>query len=263
MKATPQADMGDAENFSSSSIGKSPKIKSDFKLEELWVMCKKKRLLENSIAWGALPALLLGLAASVPAWAEGLYAGVSYGKSKISDGGACSTAGLVLNQGYNCSDDNEDNGWKIFGGYELNKYVAFEISYFDFGKFTANANGTGKNTSTSATASSVFEAKGWISFDVVGMLPLTKDFGLLGRVGTNRWRVENSASASDGTNSGQRDDTKPGFRFDSIGAGLRYGFNENMDVRLEWELFKDVGNTLLTGSGDIDLVTLGLVYKFK
>jgi len=95
------------------------------------------------------------------------------------------------------------------------------------------------------------------------MYPVTKKFGLLGRIGIKRWRVQNSASASDGTNTNQRDDTKPGFAFDSIGVGVRYGITETLDARLEWERFKDVGNTNLTGSGDIDLLSLGLVYKFK
>lgn len=215
--------------------------------------------------WRVLASALLltSMVVSIPAEGEGLYAGASFGSTKVKDGGACSTAGLVLKSGYSCSSDNKDTGWKLFGGYELNKNLAFEFSYIDFGKFTASANGTGKNTSTSATASSNFKAKGWISFDAVGMLPLTKDFGLIGRIGINRWRVDTSASASDGSNSGRRKDTKQGFAFDNIGVGLKYGFNENMDLRLEWERFKDVGNTLLTGSGDIDLLSLGLVYKFK
>jgi len=213
---------------------------------------------------GALASVLfLGLTAvSAPAQAEGLYAGAGYGSTKLKDG-ACTTVGLVLNDGYSCSDDSKDNGWKLFGGYEYNENLAFEISYFDFGTFTASGNGTGKNTGTPATAGADFKAKGWISFDVVGMYPVTKKFGLLGRIGINRWRVQNSASASDGTNTNQRDDTKPGFAFDSIGVGVRYGITETLDARLEWERFKDVGNTNLTGSGDIDLLSLGLVYKFK
>lgn len=214
---------------------------------------------------GALaPVVFLALTiASAPAQAEGLYAGVNYGNTKVKNGGPCSTMGLVLNSGYSCSADDKDNGWKLFAGYEAMQYLAFEISYLDFGKFTASGSGTGTNTSTAATATSDFKAKGWISFDVLGQLPVTKEFGLIGRIGINRWRVESSASASDGSNTGQRKDTKPGFAFDSIGIGVKYGFADNMDVRLEWERFKDVGNTLLTGSGDLDMVSLGLVYKFK
>lgn len=228
-------------------------------------MYAKKYTPAGIFGWGILSSILfLGLTAvPAPAHAEGLYAGVNYGTTKVKDGGPCSTMGLVLNSGYSCSGDNKDNGWKLFAGYEAMEYLAFEISYLDFGKFTATGSGAGKNTSTPATASSDFRAKGWISFDVVGMLPVTKEFGLIGRVGINRWRVDNEASASDGSSIGRRKDTKPGFAFDSIGIGVKYGFTDNMDMRLEWERFKDVGDTLLEGSGDIDMLSLGLVYKFK
>lgn len=225
-------------------------------------MRKKKCLLENSVAWGVVPALFLGLAASVPAQADGLYAGVSYGNSKMKDNGACGAMRNVLNAGYSCtSSDNTDNAWKLVGGYVFMENLAFELSYNNFGKTTTNASGTAKNTSTSVTASSDFKAKG-LSLAAVGTLPVTKQFGIIGRIGILRWNVESSASTSSGGSVSAKD-TKPGFTFDNIGVGFQYGINETMDVRVEWERFKDVGDAHITGQSDIDVLSLGLVYKFK
>lgn len=228
-------------------------------------MYVKKYTPAGLLGWGILaPILFLGLTAvPAPAQAEGLYAGVNFGTTKIKDGGPCSTMGLVLNSGYSCSADDKDKGWKVFAGYEVMKYLAVEMSYRDFGKFTASGSGTGTNTSSAATATSEFRAKGWLSFDVLGLLPVTKEFGLFARVGTNRWRVDNTASASDGSTIGRIQDTKPGFGLDTIGLGVKYSFAESMDLRLEWERFKDIGNTVREGSADIDMLSLGLVYNFK
>jgi OOP family OmpA-OmpF porin len=225
-------------------------------------MCKKKRLLENSVAWGVVPALLLGLVASVPVQAGDLYAGVSYGKAKMTDSSACGAMRNVLNAGYSCtSNDNKDNAWKLVGGYVLMENLAFELSYNNFGKAKASASGTAKGSATSVTANSDFKAKG-LSLAAVGILPVTKAFAVTGKVGILRWNVESTASTSNGSSISAKD-TKPGFTFDNIGLGFKYAINETMDVRMEWERFKDVGDTHITGQGDIDVLSLGLVYKFK
>lgn len=225
-------------------------------------MCEKKRLLENSVAWGVVPALLLGLAASVPVQAGDLYAGVSYGNSKMTDNSACGAMRNVLNAGYSCtSSDNKDNVWKLTGGYTLMENLAFEFSYNNFGKIKASASGTAKGSATSVTANSDFKARG-LSFAAIGILPVTKAFAVTGKVGILRWNVESTASTSSGSSVTAKD-TKPGFTFDNIGVGFKYGINESMDVRVEWERFKDVGDAHITGQGDIDVLSLGLMYKFK
>ena len=220
-------------------------------------MYAKKGSLAGIVRWWTLmSSLFLGLtAASGPVQADVLYAGVNYGNTKMKDKSACGTAGLVLSPGYTCSLDDKDNGWKLLGGFEFMENVAVELSYANFGKATASASGSG------VTASSDLKAKGF-TFAFVGTLPVTKEFGLIGRIGTYRWNVESSASTSSGT-SISRKDTKPGFTFDNIGIGLKYSINKIMDVRMEWERFKDVGNTLLTGQSDIDFLSIGLVYKFQ
>jgi hypothetical protein len=223
-------------------------------------MRKKKRLFENSAAWGAVPALLLGLAASVPAQAGDLYAGVGVGQAKMTDTRACGVARNLLNDGYSCSStDRTNNGLKLVAGYQLMDILGFELSYLNFGGTSANASGTAKGTTTATTAKTEFEAKGF-AFAAIGTLPVTKDFGVIGRVGIFRWNVESTASIPSGGTVTAKD-TKPGFTFDNIGVGFKYAISKSMDMRVEWERFKDVGDTHITGQGDIDLITLGLLFN--
>ncbi|WP_372521437.1 outer membrane beta-barrel protein [Sulfuricaulis sp.] len=218
----------------------------------------KKCLLKNLVAWGVVPALLLGLAASVPVQAGDLYAGVGFGNAKMTENNICGVAGSLLSGGYSCSSsDNTNNAFKLVGGYQLMDVLGFELSYLNFGGTSANA----KSTSTSVTAATTFDVDGF-AFAGVGTLPITKDFGLIGRVGMFRWKVQSEASIPGGRSTLARD-TKPGFAFNNIGVGFKYGISKTMDMRVEWERFKDVGNTLITGSSDINLITLGLLYKFQ
>lgn len=207
-----------------------------------------------------MPALLLGLAASVPVQAGDLYAGVGLGQAKMQDNRACGAARNLLNAGYSCtSTDDTNRGLKLVGGYQLMDVLGFELSYLNFGGTNANASGTAN--ATPATAKTEFEAKGF-AFAGVGTLSVTKEFAVIGRVGIFRWNVKSTASIPNGS-SALANDTKPGFTIDNIGVGVKYGISKTMDMRVEWERFKDVGNTLITGSSDIDLVTLGLLYKFQ
>ena len=223
-------------------------------------MYAKNRSMTSGLKWGVLaPVLVLTIVPAV-VQAGTLYAGVGYGNTKIDSKGACGTIGRVLNSGYTCSQDDKDNSWKLLGGYELMRYLAFEFGYENLGKYTASASGTARGTSTATTASSRFEAKGF-NFSVVGMFPFTNELGVFARFGTFRWNVDASASTPNGGVSVK--DTKPGFTPNNVGLGLKYSMNKTMDLRLEWERFKDVGDGLVTGQGDIDRMSLGLLYRFQ
>ncbi len=90
----------------------------------------------------------------------------------------------------------------------------------------------------------------------IGMLPLSRQFSVYGRLGLFHWDVDfkdgtglvGSASAS--------------------GTGLTYGFGaslslaRNAALRLEWQKYRDVGDTNTTGSGDISTIGAALVLKF-
>ncbi len=61
------------------------------------------------------------------------YLGGSLGQSKAKD--MCGGFG-----GFSC--DDKDTAWKIFGGYEFNRWIAAEGAYTNLGKFKATSGGS-------------------------------------------------------------------------------------------------------------------------
>ena len=167
----------------------------------------------------------------------GWYVGGSIGQSKID----CSTGGVA---GVSC--DDSDTAFRVLGGYQFNKYLGAELGYADLGKATIS--GAGLSASV--------EAKAW---DLVGVgrLPLADRFSLFGKLGMYRADSDLSSNtplipASSDTNSDI-----------TYGVGAQYDFNKNLGVRAEWQQYKKVGSDSTGGEGDVDVMSIGVVYRFK
>ncbi|MBV5276839.1 outer membrane beta-barrel protein, partial [bacterium] len=109
----------------------------------------------------------------------GWYGGANLGQSQATIDDARITSGLLANglTAGGINDINRDLGFKVFGGYQYNKYFAVEGGYFDLGQF-------GFNTSTvpAGTFSGEIKLKG-LNLDAVGILPITDKFSVFGRIG--------------------------------------------------------------------------------
>jgi len=202
--------------------------------------------------------LILGLAA-IPqmAQAEGWYAGLGFGNTKIKDDSTCSDAGSLFDPGYSCSVDTKDTGKKVFVGYQFNKNGAVQFGYADLGKFSANASGT--SAGIPSTASADLKIKGF-DLALVGSLPVTNEFSVLGQIGLFRWDVKVDASATGNLVAENQSATGTDAAF---GVGAQYDFSKTVGARMEWERFKDVGKSDTTGKGDVDLFSLSLVFRFQ
>jgi OOP family OmpA-OmpF porin len=222
-------------------------------------MCIQHNKLLKSFS---VAVLILGLAA-IPtmAQAEGWYAGLGFGNTKAKDAGSCSDLSGILDPGYSCSVDDKDTGKKLFVGYQLNKNGAVEFGYVDLGKFTVSASGRVTPPGVAVTASGDTKAKGF-NVTLVGSLPVSNEFAVLGRIGMFRWDVDASGSASGAGVSVGVSESDNGVDL-TYGVGAQYDFTKNAGVRVEWERFKDVGNQNTTGQSDIDLLSLSIVFKFQ
>lgn len=161
---------------------------------------------------------------------SGWYVGGSVGQSKID----CDTSGIP---GASC--DDSDTAFRIFGGYQFNKNFAAELGYNEFGEAKASAGGV------SVTG----EAKG---FDLVavGILPLNEKFSVFGKLGWHMSDVDVSSNVGVSESESNSDFT--------YGIGLQYNFSRNLGVRAEYQQFKKVGEDT-----DVDVMSIGVVYKFK
>jgi len=209
-------------------------------------------------ATGKLGLLALAVIASPFAMADdsaGWYGGASIGQSRATIDDARITSGL-LGGGFSTTsitDEDRDLGYKIFGGYQFNKNFALEGGYFDLGKFGFTA-----TTVPAGTLSGNIKLRG-INLDAVGILPITEKFSVFGRVGANYAEATDSFT---GTGLVSVRNPNPSSRDTNLklGLGLQYAFSESLAMRAEVERYRiddAVGN-----KGDIDLVSVGLLYRF-
>ncbi|MFK5947365.1 MAG: outer membrane beta-barrel protein [Methylococcales bacterium] len=121
-----------------------------------------------------------------------------------------------------------DTGFKYYAGLTLNKNLGFELSYVDLGQYL---DGT-------------LEQYG-IAFQVVGYLPVSTNFNLIGKAGIFSWTVDDDTfyAYNDGNDL-------------TYGLGVQYDFDNRISIRGEWEQFSDVAG------GDVSLVSAGLLYAF-
>jgi OmpA-OmpF porin, OOP family len=179
----------------------------------------RRTLASLTIAW-ALPA-------SAAAQEAGFYLGAALGQARLTDW--CNSApGVTITS---CEDT--DTGWKLFGGYRFNRYLAIEATYVDWGKVTGTANGI------SAAAEQTSMGAG-----VVGSFPINPQFSLFGKAGFLTTEQEISRPGASFT----RDDTE--FHY---GLGVKYSFTPNWAARAEWER---------TDKLKVEMLSIGAEFRF-
>ena len=209
-------------------------------------------------ASGTLGLAALAVIASPFAAADdtaGWYVGANVGqsKAKIDD---VRITNSILGAGFtsvSLTDDDRDTGYKIFGGYQFNKNFALEGGYFDLGKFGYTA-----TTLPAGTLNGNIKLKG-LNLDAVGILPITDKFSAFGRVGVNYAQAKDSFTGTGAVSVLNPNPSKNDTNY-KYGLGLQYAFTESLAVRAEAERYRiddAVGN-----KGDIDLISVGLIYRF-
>jgi len=183
-------------------------------------------------------------------------------------------------------------GGRVFAGWRLNPYFAFEVDYAHLGKVTTGYRtfgdfpGTGPGSFTSRTFNN-FEHGTEVAGPSVGMtgnLPLSADFAIFAHAAVARLRSKSSVQLA--TFIGINDDRGipdprqsffvGGAQFDEtarqtrpvLGLGLDYGIAERLHLRAAWNRYFDVGTPLQTfepqgtGRHDIDLIGVGITFDF-
>src|ERR1035437_7747306 len=208
-------------------------------------------------ASGTLGLAALAVIASPFAVAEdsGWYGGVNIGESRAKVDGARITSGLLGRGAASTSitDDNRDTGYKLFGGYKINRNFAVEGGYFDLGRFGFTA-----TTQPPGTLNGTIRLKG-LNLDAVGILPFTEKFSAFGRVGANYAEARDSFTGTGLVNVLRPNPSKREANV-KYGAGLQYDFTQSHGMRLEAERYRI--NDAVGNRGDIDLFSVGLVYRF-
>ncbi len=146
-----------------------------------------------------------------------------------------------------------DGGYKIYGGYEINPNISIEAGYFDLGEFQFN-----HITVPDGLLKTNMRVRG-INLDVVGHLPLSEKLSAFARLGVTYALTQDTFSGT-GAASGLGGKLSDRDTFPKAGIGLQYALNDSWALRLEGERYR-ISNAI-TDHNDIDLFSVGVVYKF-
>lgn len=190
-------------------------------------------------------------AQDAPGWYVGGNVGGTRGDFKNdSINGALAGQGFTVNS---TTRDNSSTGYKLFGGYQLTPNFALEGGYFDLGRFNY-----GSSTTPAGTFSGNNRVNG-LNLDLVGTLPLSDRFSVLGRVGAayaqNRTNFASTGFVPPYIVNSRRNETNP-----KIGLGLQYAISDVLAVRAEIERYRI--NDPIRNRGNIDMASIGLTYRF-
>jgi OOP family OmpA-OmpF porin len=215
---------------------------------------------KSSRASRTLCALTLAISAAMAVDAtaaedSGWYVGAGAGQSRARIDDARIVGGL-LESGFDTTaikDDNRHFAYKLFGGYQFNRYFALEGGYFDLGRFGFTADtvpAAGLTGNTKLTGANL---------DAVGTLPLSEKFAVFARVGYDYTYAKDAFA---GYGEVVVSDPHPSTHSSNykFGVGLRYELTDHVSLRTEVERYRvedAVGNR-----GDIDLLSAGIVYRF-
>lgn len=155
------------------------------------------------------------------------YGGFGFGQSQYRDVEATSS-------------DTRAEGWKVYTGYQFNKYLGVEGGFANLNDMTA----------TTGTTRTKMESHAW-ALTAVGSYPLTEKFSVIAKLGAAY--VLTTTNTKVGLAMTQRsgdDGYQPNY-----GVGVSYALLDNFNLRAEWERF-DLDDT------NIDLMTAGFAMEF-
>jgi OOP family OmpA-OmpF porin len=202
-----------------------------------------------------LMALAATSTSAVKAEDAGWYMGGNIGQSTADIDNEKITRNL-LDGGFSeimIDNDDRDTGYKLFGGYQLNRNFALEGGYFDLGEFSYTA-----TTMPVGTLDGHMKLRG-INLDLLGFIPFSEKFSAFGRVGVNYAEAKDRFSGTGAVNvlSPRADERDTNLK---LGAGVQYAFTDALAMRVEAERYRI--NDAVGNKGDIDLVSVGLLYRF-
>jgi opacity protein-like surface antigen len=223
-----------------------------------------------------LLAIALTLAAST-AFAQqagSMYGIVGYGVGKVnSDVSSFSASSGDLTY----TQNSDTSGTGAFGGigFNIDKNLAAEITYLDFGGFSANQTLTADNAVISGytydgtiSVNQKIKANGF-SVSAKYSYDLNKESRIYGRLGLARVTVKNDIAISgSGTVDGNSVSAGTGLSYKDtstvpvIGLGFEYDLTQKVALRAEYMHISKVGDKQTTGESSVKFYNVQTVFKF-
>jgi OOP family OmpA-OmpF porin len=189
-------------------------------------------------------AMLSAFTLPVAVHAEGGYLGVSFGSTEVDFDALTPGAGTTL--------DDEDSGYKIYGGYNLNENFALEGGYVDFGESTLTAPTGAQFTLAGVLLQATTDINVTASSDAFTFAGVGKmDVGIgniFGKLGLAMWDSETTSNIAALNTTDDGTDLFFGF-------GIDIGVTEALVARFEYEMYE-------LDDDEVDMMSLGLHVAF-
>jgi OmpA-OmpF porin, OOP family len=153
--------------------------------------------------------------------------------------------------------DHEAGAWGVVAGYRIFRYAAVELSYLDLGSLERTEQfvfGIPPITS-SLEIHQELDTSGPAA-SALGILPITDSWEVYARAGVLFADMEATSSIMGSSSSIT-------FGSDSLlwGAGTQFNWGAHWSVRLDFQRFENVGENNGPGEADIDLLSLGVLFR--
>ncbi len=213
--------------------------------------------MKNTKLRTAVQLVLVAAIASPTAFADDSYwylgLGIGAAKGTIDNDrviGGLLDAGFTTTSLFN---DTRENAGKAFGGYQFNRNFAVEGGYYDLGGYSFTA-----TTAPPGTLFGYTRLTG-INLDLIGFIPVTERFSIFGRAGAARTEGDAMLQGTGAVNVLNASPSERGTNL-KVGLGLQYHFTDYFTARVETERYRV--NDGLGNKGDIDVVSLDVIYRF-
>ncbi len=158
---------------------------------------------------------------------DGWYGGLGIGQSHYND----------VDQ---TSANTRTEGWKVYAGYQFNKYLGVEGGYVNLNDMTGTKGTVRTNIDTDAWALSA-----------VLSYPVTDKFSIMGKAGMAYMLADVNTKTGSAVSVTKGDD---GYE-PTYGVGVKYAVFDNLDLRAEWDRYD-------RSDMNIDLISAGMAVKF-
>lgn len=127
---------------------------------------------------------------------------------------------------------------RALGGWQINKYFAAEIGYHNFQKITSPG--------------FFVKAHAWEAV-LHAAWPFTEAFSVYGKAGGYRGAAENNAVPPQATINYSG----------TYGLGAQYELTRNLGLRVEWQSYIQISGAQVSPRSDIDVVSIGALWRFR
>lgn len=152
------------------------------------------------------------------------------------------------------SGDDESTSWGVTAGYRIVRYAAVELNYLNFGTLKASDTIDLYPVGTTEFRREL-EVTG-PTLSAIGTLPIVGGWSAYARIGV--LFADMTSKSWLGTASGETSFASQNLLW---GAGTQFDWGDHWSVRLDFQRFESVGDVFQAGKADIDLLTLGVLFR--